>query len=148
LPDDRLAVTDQGHLDRLVVADLLGRDVELDHFDIQGIARRPRPKCRIQLNLAPIKNTTSEFCNAKVRAAATDSGWSSGITPLPIGERRNGICVRSIKARTWPSASDQATLADGGQRHLGLHIRGRNREYHDDRRKTLPRELEPHKEPR
>jgi hypothetical protein len=64
------------------------------------------------LNRAPIRNTTSAFCNAKVRAAATDSGWSSGITPLPIGERRNGICVRSIKARTSSSARDHATTFD------------------------------------
>jgi hypothetical protein len=47
-------------------------------------------------------------CNAKVRAAATESGWSSGITPLPIGERRNGVCVRSIKVRASSSARDQA----------------------------------------
>jgi mRNA interferase RelE/StbE len=60
------------------------------------------------LNGAPIRKTTSAFCNAKVRAAATESGWSSGITPLPIGERRNGICVRSRKERTSSSARDQA----------------------------------------
>jgi hypothetical protein len=59
-------------------------------------------------------------CNARVRAAATDSGWSSGITPLPIGERRNGICVRSIKVRTSSSARDQAMpLADKNERPLG-----------------------------
>src|SRR5262249_11132300 len=62
----------------------------------------------IQLNRAPIKKTTSAFCSASVRAAATDSGWSSGITPLPIGERRNGSCARSMKARTSFSARDQA----------------------------------------
>jgi mRNA interferase RelE/StbE len=65
------------------------------------------------LNRAPIRKTTSAFCNAKVRAAATESGWSSGITPLPIGERTNGICVRSRKersrqVRTASSARDQA----------------------------------------
>ena len=63
---------------------------------------------KIQLKRAPIRNTTSAFCNANVRAAATDSGWSSGITPLPIGERRNGTCVFSIKARTSLSALAQA----------------------------------------
>src|SRR5262249_10563901 len=51
---------------------------------------------------------TSAFWSASVRAAATDSGWSSGITPLPIGERRNGSWVRSMKARTSFSARDQA----------------------------------------
>src|SRR5205807_2655635 len=66
------------------------------------------PKWKIQLNRAPIRKTTSAFCSARVRAAATDSGWSSGTTPLPIGERRNGICVRSRKARTSSSARDQA----------------------------------------
>jgi hypothetical protein len=48
------------------------------------------------------------FCSAEVRAAATDSGWSSGITPLPIGDRRNGICVRLIKVRTSSTACDHA----------------------------------------
>ena len=38
--DDRLAVTDQRHFGRLVLADLLGRDVELDDLDVLGIARR------------------------------------------------------------------------------------------------------------
>jgi hypothetical protein len=33
---------------------------------------------------------------------------SSGITRLPIGERRNGICVRSITSLTSPSARDRA----------------------------------------
>ena len=40
LPDDRLAVTDERHLSRLVVADLLGRDVELDDLHVLGVARR------------------------------------------------------------------------------------------------------------
>ena len=40
LADDRLAVADQRHLGRLVVADLLGRDVELDDLHVLGIARR------------------------------------------------------------------------------------------------------------
>ena len=39
LPDDCLAVTDQRHFRRLVVADLLGRDVELDDLDVLRIAR-------------------------------------------------------------------------------------------------------------
>jgi hypothetical protein len=47
-------------------------------------------------------------CNANVRATATDSGWSSGITPLPVGDRRKGIYVRSRKMRTPSSARDQA----------------------------------------
>jgi hypothetical protein len=38
---------------------------------------------------------------------ATDSGWSSGIPPLPVRERRNGTCVRSIKARSSSSAGTQ-----------------------------------------
>ena len=66
------------------------------------------PKWKIQLKRAPIRKTTSACCSASVRAAATDSGWSSGITPLPIGERTNGICVRSMKARTSSSARDHA----------------------------------------
>jgi hypothetical protein len=44
----------------------------------------------------------------KMSAAQTDSGWLSRTTSLPIGERRNGICVRSRKARTSSSARDQA----------------------------------------
>ena len=38
--DDGLAVADQRHFRRLVVADLLGRDVELDDLDVLRIARR------------------------------------------------------------------------------------------------------------
>jgi hypothetical protein len=41
------------------------------------------------LKRAPIRNTTSAFCNARVRAAA---------------------CVRSIKARTSSSALDHRNL--------------------------------------
>ena len=70
--------------------------------------RGARPKWKIQLNRAPIRKTTSACCSASVRAAATDSGWSSGTTPLPIGERRNGSCVRSMKERTSSSARAQA----------------------------------------
>ena len=51
---------------------------------------------------------TSACCSASVRAAPADSGWSSGITPLPIGERTNGTCVRSMKARTSSSPRDHA----------------------------------------
>jgi hypothetical protein len=40
LPDDGLAVADQRHFRRLVVADLLGRNVELDDLDVLRIARR------------------------------------------------------------------------------------------------------------
>ena len=40
LADDRLAVADQRHFRRLVVADLLRRDVELDDLDVLGEARR------------------------------------------------------------------------------------------------------------
>ena len=40
LADDGLAVADQRHFRRLVVADLLGRDVELDDLDVLRIARR------------------------------------------------------------------------------------------------------------
>src|SRR6266536_4330791 len=40
LPDDCLAVTDQRHFRRLVMADLLGRNVELDDLDVLRIARR------------------------------------------------------------------------------------------------------------
>ncbi len=46
--DDGLAVADQRHFRRLVVADLLGRDVELDDLDVLGIARGGRPKWKIQ----------------------------------------------------------------------------------------------------
>ena len=60
----------------------------------------------IQLSRAPISKTTSAFWSAWLRAAPTDSGWPSGITPLPIGEARNGSCVRSMKARTSSSARE------------------------------------------
>src|SRR6201982_2873066 len=40
LPDDCLAVADQRHFRRLVMADLLGRNVELDDLDVLRIARR------------------------------------------------------------------------------------------------------------
>src|SRR5262249_9365621 len=40
LPDDCLAVTDQRHFRRLVMADLLGRNVELDDLDVFRVARR------------------------------------------------------------------------------------------------------------
>jgi hypothetical protein len=97
------------------VADLLGRDVELDHLHILGIARRlagaclgEKPGWKIQLNRAPIRKTTTAFCNAKVRAAATNSGWSSGITPLPIGEARNDNWAFSVSGGKF-----RLTLASG-----------------------------------
>src|SRR5947199_8885 len=62
----------------------------------------------IQLSRAPIRNTTSAFCSAWLRAAPTDNGWVSGITPLPIGEARNGSLARSMKARTSFSAREYA----------------------------------------
>ena len=40
LADDGLAVADQRHFGRLVVADLLGRDVELHDLDVLRVARR------------------------------------------------------------------------------------------------------------
>jgi hypothetical protein len=40
-----LAGTDQGHLVRLVVADLLGRDVEPDDAEILGVAGRLAEAC-------------------------------------------------------------------------------------------------------
>ena len=70
------------------------------------LKRGGRPKCMIQLSRAPIRKTTSAFCSAWLRAAPTDSGWLSGITPLPIGEARNGSLVRSMKARTSSSARE------------------------------------------
>ena len=73
-----------------------------------GLKRGGRPKCMIQFSRAPSSRTRSAFCSAWERAAPTDSGWSSGITPLPIGEARNGSRVRSMKARTSSSARDQA----------------------------------------
>ena len=62
----------------------------------------------IQLSRAPISTITSASCSAWLRAAPTDSGWLSSITPLPMGEARNGTPVRSMKARTSSSARDQA----------------------------------------
>src|SRR2546430_13407037 len=46
LPDDCLAVTDQRHFRRLVMADLLGRNVELDDLDVLRIAWRLRSEER------------------------------------------------------------------------------------------------------
>jgi hypothetical protein len=70
------------------------------------LKRGGRPKCMIQLSRAPISTTTSAFCSAWLRAAPTDRGWVSGITPLPIGEARKGTLVRSMKARTSSSARE------------------------------------------
>ncbi len=55
-----------------------------------------------------MRNTTSAFCSAWLRAAPTDSGCVSGITPLPIGDARNGTCVRSMNLRTSSSAREYA----------------------------------------
>jgi hypothetical protein len=55
------------------VGDLFGSDIELDHPHILVVARG-WPKCMIQLNLAPIKKTTSACCNARLGDAPTDSG--------------------------------------------------------------------------
>ena len=63
----------QGHVSRPVVAHLLGRDVELDDLHILGIARR-LAEMKDPIERAPIRDTTSAFCNAKVRAAATTKG--------------------------------------------------------------------------
>jgi hypothetical protein len=60
------------------VADLLGRDVELRDLQVLGVARR-LPKWQIQLKREPT------------------SGWSSGITPLPTGERSNKIFKCALK---------------------------------------------------
>jgi hypothetical protein len=68
----------QGPLGRFVVADLLGRDVELRDLHVLGVARR-LPKWQIQLKREPT------------------SGWSSDITPLPIGERSNEIFMCALK---------------------------------------------------
>ena len=54
------------------------------------VSRGGAPKWRIQLRRAPIRKMTSAFWSAKVRAGATESGLSSGTTPLPIGVGRNG----------------------------------------------------------
>ena len=103
LPRDRLRVADERDLRRHVRADLLRRDVHLDDAHV-GLKRGGRPKCMIQFSRAPIRKTRSAFCSACERAGATDSGWSSGITPLPIGEARNGSCVDSMNSRTSSSA--------------------------------------------
>ena len=69
-----------------------------------GLKRGGRPKCMIQFSRAPIRNTRSAFCRTCERAGATESGWSSGSTPFPIGEARNGSCVDSMNSRTSSSA--------------------------------------------
>jgi hypothetical protein len=46
---------------------------------------------------------------ARCRDRQRASGCSSGITPLPIGECRKGICVRSTTACTSSLARDLAT---------------------------------------
>jgi hypothetical protein len=56
----------------------------------------------------PIRKAISAFRNAKVRAAATGQRMVVGTTPLPIGERRNGILAALKEARTSSSARDQA----------------------------------------
>jgi hypothetical protein len=72
------------------------------------LKRGGRPKCMIQFRRAPSRKITSAFCSAWLRAAPTDSGCVSGMTPLPIGEARNGSLVRSMKARTSSSAREYA----------------------------------------
>ena len=73
----------------------------------------------IQLNRAPIRNTTSACCSARLRAAPTDSGWSSGITPLPIGEARNGSRgALDEGAHLVLGAREGHALADDHQRPL------------------------------
>jgi hypothetical protein len=73
-----------------------------------GEKRGGSPKCMIQFRRAPSTSTRSAWLSACERAAPTDSGWSSGITPLPIGEFRNGRPVVSTNARTSASARDHA----------------------------------------
>lgn len=52
-----------------------------------------RPKCNIQLSLAPINTITSLYFKAKDRAELMFNRWESGTTPLPIGVGKNGIPV-------------------------------------------------------
>ena len=121
LRHDGLAVADQRHLGRLVVADLLRRDVELDDLDVLGEARR---QAEVEDPVEAARPSGRRRRPAAAPACApppTDSGWSSGITPLPIGERTNGTCVRSMKARTSSSrARPGHALADEHERPLGL----------------------------
>ena len=76
------------------------------------------PKCMIQFSRAPIRRFTSASCNACVRAAPTDSGCVSSMTPLPIGEARNGNPVFSMKADFVLGARPRHTFADDHQRTL------------------------------
>ena len=46
------------------------------------------------------------FAGAMPRAGATESGCSSGTTPLPMGELRKGSWVVSMKARISSSACE------------------------------------------
>lgn len=53
--------------------------------------RGGKPKCKIQLNLAPIRTTKSAYFKAVDLAALIFNEWESGTTPFPIGVGKNGI---------------------------------------------------------
>ena len=73
-----------------------------------GLKRGGDPKCIIQFRRAPISRTTSAFWRANDRAGAIDCVWSSGMTPLPIGDARYGSPVVSTNFSTSSSAREYA----------------------------------------
>jgi hypothetical protein len=73
----------------------------------------------IQLSRAPIRHDDVGILQRVAAAAPTDSGWVSGITPLPIGEARNGSLVRSMNLRNLVlGARVGHALADDDERPL------------------------------
>ena len=66
----------------------------------------------MHFGLPPRYNKTVRFVQLDISAeqigqnAPTDSGCASGITPLPMGEARNGTLVRSMNFRTSSSARE------------------------------------------
>lgn len=64
--------------------------------------------CKNTADLAPTMMATSAFDKASERAALTQEGWLSGMTPRPMAVARNGILEESTSRRSSSSACENA----------------------------------------
>ena len=91
-----------------------------------GLKRGGRPKCMIQFSRAPSSRIEVGVLAARASGPApTDSGWSSGITPLPIGEfEERQLGALDERAHLVLGARPRHALADDHERPLGGAQRG------------------------
>jgi len=97
LRHDRLAVADERHIGRLVVADLLGRDVELDDLDVRRIARR-LPEME-----DPVEAGAHQERNVSAGAHAMRNSTlprTPKVTILPLNRQQSGnVSLERTKSR-------------------------------------------------